>query len=249
MRCILVLVLCFFLFMSQGLGLKEDANTSSCIDEERQALLDVKANLIDLHGNLSDWASERVDCCTWAGVTCNNQSGHVIKVDLTFGSTSFSGKINRSSLQVLNQLQSLNQSGINFQANPLTSILGSMSKLQSLDISGANLSGPIPHQLANLSNLLELDLSNSLSGSIPFSFGNLTFLTYLDLSQNQLEGDIPQSIGNCSSLVHLELSRNLLNGPMPDSIDQLSKLEYLDVGHNSLNGSIPNFIGCPFLSF
>ncbi|KAF5800086.1 putative leucine-rich repeat-containing, plant-type, leucine-rich repeat domain superfamily [Helianthus annuus] len=245
MRCILVLVLCFFLFMSHGLGLKEDANTSSCIDEERQALLDVKANLIDLHGNLSDWASERVDCCKWAGVTCNNQSGHVIKVDLTFGSTGFTGK----SLQVLNQLQSLNLSGINFQANPLTSIF-SMSKLQSLDISGANLSGPIPHQLANLSNLLELDLSNnSLSGSIPFSFGNLTFLTYLDLSQNPLEGDIPQSIGNCSSLAHLDLSQNLRNGSMPDSIDQLSKLEYLDVGHNSLNGSIPNFIGCPFLSF
>ncbi|KAI3809113.1 hypothetical protein L1987_25082 [Smallanthus sonchifolius] len=238
------LLLCI-LFMSGGiltLGLKEDANRSLCIEEERKALLDVKANLIDLHGNLSDWASEgeKMDCCKWAGVTCNNQTGHVIQLDLTFGSSGFAGKLSPS-LQVLNQLQYLNLSGINFQSNTLPNNLGSLSNLQVLDISSANLSGSIPYQLANLSNLLRLDLSrNFLRGSIPFSFGDLTSLTYLDMSQNQLGGNIPKSLGNCSSLAQLDLSQNLLNGSMPDIMGQLSNLRFLNLSSNSLEGMLPN---------
>ncbi|KAI3705067.1 hypothetical protein L1987_75299 [Smallanthus sonchifolius] len=256
--------------MSGGLGLKEEANMSSCIEKERQALLDVKASVIDLHGNLSDWG-EKKDCCKWVGVTCNNHTGHVIKLDLSFGPSAFTGKISPS-LQVLNQLQFLNLSGINFQSNPLPSLLGSLSNLQSLDISGANLSGPIPHQLANLSNLLRLDLSfNFLGGSIPKSFENCSSLLNLDLSHNLLNGPLP-SFARCSSLISLSIAHNSLNGSMPDftgcislhyldlssnflsgimpvGVSQLSNLGHLDVSHNSLNGSIPNFIGCPSLSY
>ncbi|KAK9049783.1 hypothetical protein SSX86_031249 [Deinandra increscens subsp. villosa] len=193
------LILCL-LFMSGGfltLALK-DATMSSCIEEERQALLDVKANLIDLNGILNEWGrkEKKMDCCKWVGVTCNNHTGRVIELDLTFNSSSFVGKISPS-LHVLNQLQNIKLSGINFQSIPLPSILGSLSNLQGLEISGANLSGPIPHQLTNLSNLLRLDLShNSLTGSLPFSFRNLTSLTYLDLSQNQLGGYVAMDLSN-----------------------------------------------------
>ncbi|KAI7741083.1 hypothetical protein M8C21_006485, partial [Ambrosia artemisiifolia] len=238
---------------------------SSCIDKERQALLDVKASLIDfdLHG----WGSKEensTDCCKWMGVTCNNQTGHVIYLGIRAGGST--GKISPS-LQVLNQLSYLDMSLINFQSNPLPDFLGSLSKLQSLYISSANLSGSIPHQLANLSNLQSLDLhNNSLSGSIPSFFGDLTSLSFLDLSNNGLSGNLPNTLGRLSNLetldlshnslsgsiphfigspllLNLDMSSNQLHGNVPNSLGQLSKLINLNLSHNSLNGTIPNFIG------
>ncbi|XP_076882411.1 receptor-like protein EIX2 [Bidens hawaiensis] len=227
---------------------------SSCIEKERQALLDVKANLTDPGGYLDDWGSEgeKMDCCKWTGVTCDDTSGHVIRLGLTFYHLhdpyrGFTGNFSPS-LQVLNQLRYLELSYFDFQSNPLPNFLGSLSNLQTLYISNANLSGPIPHQLANLSNLLDLDLSNnSLSGSIPFSLGYMTSLTYLILAQNQLGGVVPNSFGNSSSLVHLDLSQNLLNESLP-SFAGCSSLISLFVANNFFSGSMPDFTGCTSLT-
>ncbi|KAJ0558505.1 putative leucine-rich repeat-containing, plant-type, leucine-rich repeat domain superfamily [Helianthus annuus] len=255
MHVLISLLLCI-LFTSIGLltlGLKEaDANMSFCIEKERQALLDFKANINDSRGLLYDWGSQKeLDCCKWVGVGCNNHTGHVIELDITFYVVVdpyrvFNGKISPS-LLVLTQLQYLNLNYIDFQLNPLPSFLGSLSNLQHLHISLANLSGPIPHQLANLSNLLHLDLSgNHFQGSIPFSFGEWTSLIYLNLSQNQLRGAIPKTFGNCSSLVELDLSQNLLNGSLPKFIG-CSSLTTLSLAYNSLHGSMTDFKGCTSL--
>ncbi|GKE87567.1 leucine-rich repeat-containing protein, partial [Tanacetum coccineum] len=54
----------------------------TCIDKERQALLDFKAPLQDLFNMLSTWRPEEEDdCCQWLGVTCNNQTGHITELD------------------------------------------------------------------------------------------------------------------------------------------------------------------------
>ncbi|MFS7895768.1 hypothetical protein Hanom_Chr00s003400g01712281 [Helianthus anomalus] len=47
----LVSLLVCILFMHGGLG-------RSCIEKERPALLDVKANLNNFHGHLDDWGGE-----------------------------------------------------------------------------------------------------------------------------------------------------------------------------------------------
>ena len=56
--------------------------TVKCIQSEREALLRFKAGVIDIPGKLSSWVGE--DCCqSWKGVECNNESGHVTKLNLS----------------------------------------------------------------------------------------------------------------------------------------------------------------------
>ena len=71
----------------------------------------------------------------------------------------------------------------------------------------------------SIENTTELILLNSgLTGSIPTELGNLTNLTVLDLEDNQLSGSIPSEIGNLTNLTYLRLSSYQLTGPIPSRI-------------------------------
>ena len=62
---------------------------------------------------------------------------------------------------------------------------------------------------------------NGLTGSIPPEIGNLTNLIYLNLSGNQFTGSIPSEIGNLTNLNELWLNINQLSGQIPESICDL----------------------------
>ena len=63
--------------------------------------------------------------------------------------------------------------------------------------------------------VVKLEFSN-LSGTIPDEIGNLSNLTHLTLINSSLTGSIPNSIGDLANLVYLDLSNNTnLNGPIP----------------------------------
>jgi hypothetical protein len=64
--------------------------------------------------------------------------------------------------------------------------------LDFLNLSSNSLTGEIPGQICNLTNLQTLDLSdNQLTGAIPSQLSDLHFLSRFDVSNNQLEGPVP----------------------------------------------------------
>jgi len=99
-----------------------------------------------------------------------------------------------------------------------------------------SLSGHVPQEIGNLTNLMEIDLSeNRLSGPIPHKIGNLSKLTRLDLCQNKLSGTIPSQISSLLKLQKLNLKNNLLRGRVPLSFGNLTKLNRLLLGGNNID--------------
>ena len=80
---------------------------------------------------------------------------------------------------------------------------------------------------------LELD-GNGLSGALPPELGNLTNLRELDLYDNELSGSLPESLGNLTNLEALYLDRNQLSGPLPLSLVNLTYLKDLNLRNTDL---------------
>ena len=75
--------------------------------------------------------------------------------------------------------------------------------------------GSIPPELGTLDKLERLDLNgNYLYGPIPAALGHLTRLRKLYLAGNQLSGPIPAALGHLDQLESLDLSENDLDGPI-----------------------------------
>nr|XP_023875823.1 receptor-like protein EIX2 [Quercus suber] len=246
-----------------------------CIERERQALLEFKEKLIDNTNMLSSWGSEdaKKNCCSWEGVQCNNQTGHVLELHLDF--YGLRGKISPSLIE-LHHLTDLGLSGNDFNISQIPKFIGSLSNLKHLDLNGANLSGPIPFQLGNLSNLQYLDLSwNNLKLVQNLEWlSHLVSIEHLDLSNLNLGvandwlkvvSGLPNLselwLYNCSlplattsPLLHINSSKSLTyldlsNNPCINSsvfswmLNSSTNLAYVDLSSNQLRGSIPNVFG------
>ena len=122
--------------------------------------------------------------------------------------------------------------------------LGNLSNLQHLFLFRNELSGEIPPELGNLSNLQGLYLSdNQLSGEIPPELGSLANLRLLAIDGSQLSGEIPPELGRLASLENLQLSDNELSGGIPPELGTLANLETLFLSGNQLSGEIPPELG------
>ena len=122
--------------------------------------------------------------------------------------------------------------------------IGNLTQLTTLNLGSNDLSGEIPKEIGNLTQLTWLSISNNeLSGEIPAEIGNLTQLYYLAISYNELSGEIPAEIGNLTQLINLYLQSNELSGEIPAEIGNLTKLTLINLYENELSGEIPTEIG------
>ncbi|TYH82235.1 hypothetical protein ES332_D02G045200v1, partial [Gossypium tomentosum] len=91
-----------------------------------------------------------------------------------------------------------------------------------------------------LSYMTGIDLScNNLTGHIPPELGNLSEIHSLNLSHNKLTGVIPSSFAKLHQIESLDLSYNNLSGEIPNQLVELNSLEVFSVVYNNLSGSIP----------
>jgi len=126
----------------------------------------------------------------------------------------------------------------------LPSELGDLSDLYWLALSHNQLTGNVPREIGGLSNLRWLDLSyNQLTDALPSEMGMLTELEHLWLHENQFTGQIPSEFGHLINLVALGLKQNQLTGEIPSDLGNLLWLKWMWLDENLLTGRIPADLG------
>ncbi len=113
-------------------------------------------------------------------------------------------------------------------------IEGDPPRVQVLDLSKKGLTGIIPPELGQLTELRGISFRNwpeqsinMLTGPIPPELGNLSKLEWLALDFNFLSGSIPEELGKLEHLRGLFLAQNFIGGCIPKN---LKHLDFEDTG-------------------
>ncbi|KAI8567195.1 hypothetical protein RHMOL_Rhmol02G0101700 [Rhododendron molle] len=236
----------------------------SCHENESKALLQFKHNfVINKFASFDPSASQKLEswkqldgksngCCSWDGIDCDYDTGHVIGLDLS--SSFLHGSINsNSSLFTLVHLRSLNLADNDFNFSEIPSRIGHLSRLTSLNLSKSGFFGQIPSEISSLSKLVILDLTSEIDlysesllklekPSLRELVQNLTNLKVLNLSMVSISSSVPSVLSNISSLTTLNLEGCSLYGEFPMEIFRLPQLQILNAAWNeNLFGSLPEF--------
>lgn len=117
-----------------------------------------------------------------------------------------------------------------FRLGDLPESIGELTHLQTLDISGNNLT-ECPGFLRNLANLRVLNLAFNHLEQLPQFICGLNLLNRLDLSYNRLSS-LPSCVGNLTALRELLLSNNRLR-QLPPELEFLPNLDTLELEGNA----------------
>ncbi|KAJ4972946.1 hypothetical protein NE237_006120 [Protea cynaroides] len=171
------------------------------VEDDVRCLQGVKQSFEDPQRQLSSWDFSNTSVgyiCRFVGVSCWNERENRL-IGLSLPTMMLSGVI-PASLQYCQSLQSLDLSGNNVSGTIPTAISTWLPYLVTLDLSNNALSGPIPPELADCKYLNSLVLSdNSLNGSIPYELSSLNRLKKFSVANNYLSGSIPSSFSNYDS--------------------------------------------------
>ncbi|CAN6545571.1 unnamed protein product [Malus baccata var. baccata] len=224
-----------------------------CIEEERRSLVSFKQHLVDPSGRLSSWVGH--DCCLWEGISCNNSTGRVVKMNLrnpypyteteleydksAYEKSCLGGKINHSLLG-LKYLNYLDLSNNFFHSSRIPQFFGELKSLQYLNLSFASFEGEVPSSLGNLSslNFLHLGFNENLSSKNLNWLSHLSSLKYLNLGGVELAStgvNWVYAVNMLPSLSELHLPWCQIEG-IPLSLQRinLTSLLVLDMPYNHL---------------
>ncbi|KAM1274275.1 hypothetical protein ACFX15_023641 [Malus domestica] len=154
---------------------------------------------------VASWSQEdqvdrnRSNCCSWDGVECYEESGHVIGLDLA-SSCLYGSITSNSSLFRLLHLQRLDLSDNHFNFSPIPSRLGhDLTSLTYLNLSQSSFFGQIPSKISKLSKLSTLDLSYNeilIKANLRSLVQNLTNIKQLHLSWVDIYSTVPDVYRN-----------------------------------------------------
>ncbi|PRQ51694.1 putative protein kinase RLK-Pelle-LRR-Xb-1 family [Rosa chinensis] len=170
---------------------------------------------------------------------CKNGSNHSNLTILDFSFNKFSDPIS-TGLGSCSKLQVF-RAGFNNLSGPLPGDIFDLADLQQLSLPVNRLAGHIGDGIVRLTNLKVLELySNQLAGPIPSQIGNLFRLEQLALHINNLTGALPASLNNCTNLSTLNLRVNYMSGQLSAfDFSTLQRLTTLDLGNNNFTGELP----------
>ncbi|KAK9928051.1 hypothetical protein M0R45_025205 [Rubus argutus] len=251
MRTVLLVMLLTVAAIAISIGSCNGNLGSLCHESEKQALVIFKQDLKDPSNKLSSWvAKEDSNCCNWAGVVCDNVTGHIRELHLGNSHSDFDsslgGKINPSLLN-LKHLTYLNLSNSNFLGTQIPTFFGSLNSLRHLDLSHAQFVGMIPQQLGNLSGLLHLRLGSNdalMVENLQWISG-LSQLEHLDLSYVDLRNASDhwlQATNMLPSLIELNMSScRLEHVHPPPAVMNFTSLAILDLSGNGFDSLMPRW--------
>lgn len=115
--------------------------------------------------------------------------------------------------------------------------LDRLSKLNVLDLSGNSLDSDLPSMPKGL--VMAFLSNNSLSGEVPGQYSQLSQLQHFDMSFNELSGKLPASLLSLPNISYLNLASNMLSGSLPVHLNCGSKLQLVDISNNRITGGLP----------
>lgn len=240
--------------------------TARCSSKDRSALLQFNQSLMikTLHPHLppplacptcaipyaktQSWKEDQ-DCCSWAGITCDNSTGHVIELDIS--NSLLQGVIHpNSSIFHLDHLKKLNLALNNFETSQISSFFDHFPHLTHLNLSGSGFFGQIPNEISFMSKLILLDLSMNIQVSLELvNFKMLlqnasqleeVYLDFVNMSSSMITESLTKNLSS-DSLTSLSLRGCQLYGEFPRNIFLLPKIRMLELRNNpNLNGSLPS---------
>ncbi|CAN7040058.1 unnamed protein product [Brassica oleracea var. botrytis] len=204
-----------------------------------QVLLNIKSSLLDSNpGVLDSWKLNSVSGhCSFTGVTCDSTSS-VTEIDLS--RQGLSGQFPFASLCDLKSLEKLSL-GFNSLSGTIPSDMNNCTNLTYLDLGNNLFSGTFP-EFSSLSHLQHLYLNNSaFSGVFPWkSLRNAKGLVVLSLGDNPFDTTpFPEEVVSLKSLTWLYLSNCSITGQIPPAIGDLTELRNLEISDSDLTGEIP----------
>jgi len=170
-----------------------------------------------------------VDECNWDGVECGNgEDGSAEVTKIRWDYRNLTGSV--------------------------SSAIGLLSSISSLDLSNNVLVGTIPESLYRLTDLKELRLyKNDLGGTLSSRIGDLDKLERFHLSHNSFSGTLPSELksdggseNGIRPIRYFNVYSNQLTGSLPEGL-RLRQCLYFDVGENYFTGTLPQDIGDKFV--